>query len=230
MKCRRKQKLITGEKSLNIPGLHYDGEKLICGLCGKHYTRLDMHIILTHGWTPDDYREEFSLNRTQPLITPQLSDKHRENTSKRKQQLLSHPFKLMNSCGKNNKGKPYRKQGLITVTILRNSPAMKIKQGENAKKAHILVPCTMCGQPTKGIVTNKRNFFCSDCAHKHENEYQTLWRKQHPEAVQLSQAKFRALHLQERRVKGREYSRIKYRLLHGIPLETPLNIAKSRKV
>ncbi len=79
----RRQHLKTGIPDMFLPGLCYDGEKLICGLCGKRYKKLAVHILRTHGWDLDDYRIEFSLNRTQPLVTPQLSDKYAEGLEAR---------------------------------------------------------------------------------------------------------------------------------------------------
>jgi len=43
-------------------------DKLQCHLCGKWRRGLSAHVFRTHGWTADEYREEFGLNRGQPLI------------------------------------------------------------------------------------------------------------------------------------------------------------------
>ncbi len=43
-------------------------DKLQCHLCGKWRRGLSAHIVGAHGWTADDYREEFGLNRGQALI------------------------------------------------------------------------------------------------------------------------------------------------------------------
>jgi len=43
-------------------------DKLQCHLCGKWRRGLGTHVVMAHGWTADDYREEFGLNRQQGLI------------------------------------------------------------------------------------------------------------------------------------------------------------------
>lgn len=49
--------------------LEYDSEdKIQCHICGRWYRGLNNHVWKTHGWTADDYREEFGLNRGQSLI------------------------------------------------------------------------------------------------------------------------------------------------------------------
>ncbi len=43
-------------------------DKVQCHICGKWFRGLNTHVFRTHGWTADEYREEFGLNRGQPLI------------------------------------------------------------------------------------------------------------------------------------------------------------------
>jgi hypothetical protein len=43
-------------------------DKLQCHLCGKWFRGLSAHVVVAHGWTADEYREEFGLNRNQALI------------------------------------------------------------------------------------------------------------------------------------------------------------------
>lgn len=53
-----------------IGTLAYDPveDKLQCHLCGRWHRGLSAHVVKVHGWTADDYREEFGLNRNQSLI------------------------------------------------------------------------------------------------------------------------------------------------------------------
>ncbi|GAJ05226.1 unnamed protein product, partial [marine sediment metagenome] len=37
-------------------------DKLQCHLCGKWRRSLSHHVVVAHGWTADEYREEFGLN------------------------------------------------------------------------------------------------------------------------------------------------------------------------
>lgn len=43
-------------------------DKVECHICGKWLRGLNNHVLRTHGWTVDEYREEFGLNRGQGLI------------------------------------------------------------------------------------------------------------------------------------------------------------------
>jgi len=43
-------------------------DKVQCHICGKWFRGLNNHVSRTHGWTADDYRDEFGLNRGQSLI------------------------------------------------------------------------------------------------------------------------------------------------------------------
>jgi len=69
--------IIYGELGI----LKYDPveDRIQCHICGKWYIYLFPHLIWKHGLSDDDYREEFGLNRTQPLCTPSLSEKHRRH-------------------------------------------------------------------------------------------------------------------------------------------------------
>lgn len=53
-------------------------DRIQCLICGKWYIFLASHVWQTHGWTVDDYREEFGLNRGTPLCSQSYSDMHRD--------------------------------------------------------------------------------------------------------------------------------------------------------
>ena len=71
------------ERAMKIYGdvgiLAYDPieDKLQCHLCGKWFRGLGVHVVVAHGWTADDYREEFGLNRQQALICEGTREKLR---------------------------------------------------------------------------------------------------------------------------------------------------------
>jgi len=60
-------------------------DKLQCHLCGKWFRGLGTHVVGAHGWSADDYREEFGLNRGQGLICEgtrqklRVANKEKEN-------------------------------------------------------------------------------------------------------------------------------------------------------
>lgn len=53
-------------------------DKVECHICGKWFRGLNAHVWQTHGWTVDEYREEFGLNRGQSLICQGTRDLLRE--------------------------------------------------------------------------------------------------------------------------------------------------------
>jgi hypothetical protein len=50
-----------------------DGSRVQCHLCGRWWALLGMHVSRGHGMTPDEYREQFGLNRTTGLVAPALA-------------------------------------------------------------------------------------------------------------------------------------------------------------
>lgn len=52
-------------------------DKLRCHLCGRWRRSLGVHVVVAHGWTADDYREEFGLNRDQSLVCEGIKEKLR---------------------------------------------------------------------------------------------------------------------------------------------------------
>jgi len=60
------------------PGiLSYDEneDKVQCHICGRWFRSLATHVNRRHGWSADDYREEFGLNRGQSLICEGMRQK-----------------------------------------------------------------------------------------------------------------------------------------------------------
>ncbi len=50
--------------------LSYDEieDKVQCHICGRWFRSVASHVNKSHGWSADDYREEFGLNKGQSLI------------------------------------------------------------------------------------------------------------------------------------------------------------------
>lgn len=55
-----------------------DGERVQCHLCGTFWRNLGLHARHTHHLDPDTYREQFGLNRGQPLASPGLRARQRD--------------------------------------------------------------------------------------------------------------------------------------------------------
>ena len=45
-----------------------------CEICGRDYVALGVHIKVKHKVEPDDYRDEFGILRTTPLVDADLSE------------------------------------------------------------------------------------------------------------------------------------------------------------
>lgn len=48
--------------------------RIQCRLCSKWFINLATHVWRAHGWTADEYREEFGLNRNHSLISSSLQE------------------------------------------------------------------------------------------------------------------------------------------------------------
>lgn len=167
----RRQKLIAGVPRYDLEGLHYNGEKLECGLCGKLVIGLAHHIALGHDITPDEYRAMFNLNRIQPLVTPQYSDSHIKCIKR-----LKHPHR--NFLFRYVHHKKVRRQGRASISVaaqhrvyandpkIPNTPKRLAAFKTNLAKANLSListqPCCYCGKPTTGRRSHGK-ICCPDC-------------------------------------------------------------------
>jgi hypothetical protein len=55
-----------------------DGLRVVCHLCGESFASLPGHIGPRHGWTADQYREQFGLSRSASLSAPLTRARRRE--------------------------------------------------------------------------------------------------------------------------------------------------------
>jgi len=170
----RRQKLISGVPSFEYEGLYYDGEKLQCALCGNWYIGLSHHIAHFHTITPDEYRAKYSLNRIQPLCTPQYSDSHIKCIER-----LENPNREINSQQKHTQ--KVRTQGRSNIALgastrqytqtpkIPNTPLRLIALKANLAKASCSListqPCCYCGKETTGRRSHGK-ICCPECRPK----------------------------------------------------------------
>jgi hypothetical protein len=79
-----------------------------CELCGRQYIALGVHLRHRHAVDPDDYREEFGILRTTPLVDEDLSAQLSAG-AKRRLQDDEYKAEVQARCRDNadaNKGKP----------------------------------------------------------------------------------------------------------------------------
>jgi len=79
-----------------------------CLLCGKDYIALGVHLRHKHAVDPDDYRDEFGILRTTPLVDDDLST-HLSAAAHRRLEDPDHREEVAQRCRENaaaNKGMP----------------------------------------------------------------------------------------------------------------------------
>ena len=159
------------------PGvLAYDPveDKVQCHMCGRWFVLLDPHLRWKHNLTSDEYREDFELNRTQPLCTPSLSEKHSRHFVA--QGLVGkHLCFTLSSDFPHATGR--RLQGRINFsrarTGLRLHMTEKRKQAQRLNYQMTLVsePCVDCGTMVLVHRIKGRSAVCPTCRPGHKREY-----------------------------------------------------------
>jgi hypothetical protein len=62
-----------------IGRLRLVGNKIQCHCCGRFYRSLASHVVQTHGFSADEYRAAFGLNKSRALWEPGMSERQRAN-------------------------------------------------------------------------------------------------------------------------------------------------------
>ena len=168
--------------------LVYDGEgKIQCHICGHWYKDLASHVRQTHNIMAKEYREIYELNRTQPLCSPEKSNK------------LARILRNTGLVGKINRGtqglKDYRGQGHAMRTQGRNNlskdsmgkkqPSPMSARRAKSQRANLLRcfserPCGLCGLPVLAS-KSRSNAYCPSCRKQAKRLYMQVWGKTHAE-------------------------------------------------
>jgi predicted transcriptional regulator len=53
-------------------------DRLICMECGRESTVLKRHLQTAHGMTPAEYRKDYGLPDSYPMVAPEYSDRRRD--------------------------------------------------------------------------------------------------------------------------------------------------------
>lgn len=51
---------------------------IVCMECGRKQKTLKRHLMTAHGMTPDQYREDYGLPKTYPMVAPNYSERRSE--------------------------------------------------------------------------------------------------------------------------------------------------------
>lgn len=194
---RKRQRIKVGVE-YNLEGLDYDGERLTCGLCGRRYQALSVHVQRSHHWPLDDYRKTFGLNRTQPLWIPELSQRIGEALRERglvgknlRSDLRRFATKTNHSIQSKHEMSAGSKGKIMTMT-----PAKIKAQKDNQEKSQSLntpYTCAICGKAYFGRVCDKgrRTHYCSECRPKARLMIIRQWQIDHPGKVREAIRRYR---------------------------------------
>jgi len=187
--------------TLNIPenqiGLVYDGQgRLKCGLCNQWFSGLATHIWRIHGVSSDEYREEFSLNKTQPLLAPEVTMKQRVNwinrgmPEKMKHLLMkyrpSHQGLLkLRRQGRINLSRRLKGRKIVLTSRLLEHLRIQAKLVLNRLMDKT---CEQCGQTHLGQLSQK---FCIECQPVATKKRKHLWFKANQTRIQKRHAENR---------------------------------------
>lgn len=135
-------------------------DRIKCRLCGKWFISLGTHVWRTHGWTADDYREEFGLNRNHGLISNSLREMMSDYATKHHFGERLRPWRL-SGCPPWLNGRPparaeevERRVGVLFQPSVRErcyqnlitSPKAKEAMRRNIRKAQKLSPANKPGR------------------------------------------------------------------------------------
>jgi len=154
-----------------------DGERIHCHVCGIWLKCLAPSHLVLHSMTADDYREEFGLNRRQPLCAAEHSQWCSEHIGKIGNLHRNTDIEKFQRGREKLRGRKQRLQACIKASQVRKgkpvklTPARAISQKLNAKKALHTMSCEMCGVT---VIRNKsaKHAYCPACLPLHKSQYQ----------------------------------------------------------
>jgi hypothetical protein len=191
--CRKVHKATLARerrrKTLVLPGalpefghiIRDDEGRVQCHICGRWCHLLDPHLRI-HGLNSDQYREEFSLNRTQALCSPKVSEQDRQNLIKSGWAGKLKDYELSRFAESREMRLQARlSQSEVRIGIKLPSTPARIAAGKaNYQKALILKNCEACGAL---VMTHKahKHAYCEKCRPGHRLQQMKDWRLEHLE-------------------------------------------------
>lgn len=153
-------------------------DKIQCHICGRWFIYLAPHLRWKHHLTPDEYREDFGLNRTQPLCTLSLSEIHRRHFIE--QGLVGTKLCFDLSVYRTHPLKR-RLQGKINFSRARKGVHLRVTEKRKAAQRRnyqkLLVPesCVDCGTIVMVKPTRGKSAVCPKCRPEHKRKYMLRW-------------------------------------------------------
>lgn len=103
-----------------------------CELCGRQYIALGVHIRHKHGIAPNDYRDEFGILRTTPLVDEDLSANMRFHAFRRLQD-GDYKAEVQERCRKNTEAN----RGRALSEMTRAGKAALAKRNKDANDKYL---------------------------------------------------------------------------------------------
>jgi hypothetical protein len=162
--------------------LAYDNidDKVQCHVCGKWFIYLAPHLRWKHNLTVDEYREDFGLNRRQPLCAEGLSEKHRRHFVEAGLVGKHLVFNLSELFS--HKGQKERLQAKLNMSRTRTGRPIKLTpQGKEARRQNVRnnlfapLPCVECGTIVVANKFGKGSVVCPECRREHKRKYMKQW-------------------------------------------------------
>lgn len=159
--------------------LSYDEieDRIQCHICGEWFVYLFPHLRWKHGLTLDEYREDFGLNRTQPLCTKSLSEKHRRTFIKTGLVGKHLVFNLSEYPRTTER----RLQGRLNFSRARTGLRLRVTEKRrqsgrrNYQAALVPEPCVVCGTSVLVKKTRGKSALCDNCRPAYRKEYNRRW-------------------------------------------------------
>lgn len=154
---------IHGE--LGVLAVSPDGEHVQCHICGRWYQALGKHVSMSHGITPDEYRQMFGLNRGTGLCSPALAERirgwalpHLKRWDGQPPQLYHQPGSFSFEMREENlrrSRKNYRHLETTTVACVRCGATVETKVFHGPRRKYC-AECAVVARREKKRVVNRR--------------------------------------------------------------------------
>lgn len=154
-----------------------NGEKVQCHICGRWFILLAPHLRWKHNLTPDEYREDFGLNRTQPLCAQSLSEKHRRHFIEQGLVGKHLCFNLSDFPHATER----RLQGRLNFSRARRGMSLrvtekrKMAQKRNYQMTRVPQTCIVCGKTILVKKIRGKSALCDNCRPAYRKEYNRRW-------------------------------------------------------
>lgn len=134
--------------------VRFEDDRMQCHICGRWYKNVGQHSWQSHELNSDEYREAFGLNHQQALVSPELSERLRQNM---KQRYIDHPEQLEEFL-ESTKAVPV--EAKRRAASFDRRPQLRREYEAN----RVSFVCKQCGKRIKAEDSSRRSFCSRTCA------------------------------------------------------------------